>query len=754
MVAVTALCGWLAQRHASQVIALLGLVGGFATPLALSSGSDRPLPLFGYVLLLDFAFLFVAQKRRWPSVGLLALLGTLLIQALWIGTHMTHAWLGLGLVVLAVFALVFALVAAQAAGPERRRWIVSQAGALLMPFVFAAWFAQDRDMGDHVWPMACLAGLLAAAAGWIARRGDMPWLPFGSATGGVALAFTWAVARDFRFGLEGQKELLLCALGLTLLHLAIAELAVRRPVSEDVRHGARNAVLAAALGFQVLAFGAWTGTHLFGPWPWVGMSMAMALVVLRTVALGAPAATAVASTLLAGATVLLWSAGQVQGESIPLTLVWCGAIVCFGGAVLFALWLQRQRIPAWTFWAVATFGVPAMFATGAFETAADAAVEAPLAAALVLGAQVAFAATASRSSVLFACAAVSTWLAYGPNGFNAGGPVREAHFESLLTFSLIHLAVFTLWPIVRPAYWIGRTSAWRAAALVPLLWFPVVRALVAQHWPDAPIFLVPLAFEALAVFAALCLWFLRAQEDRAQRDGRIWFAGVAILFAAMLVPLQVGREEVAVTLALFAFGIALLRQRVDVRALHWIAALAIAAGTLLLVAVRTWGAFPHSSVRVWNMLAYAYLLPAAAGVLAARSLRHAAGAAVPAGIAGICAVLLVFAWINLEIANAYSSLPQFTWRFERVPARDLTASIAWAVYALVLLGLGVRQGRSALRWASLVLLMLTIGKVFLFDLGNLGGLYRAASVFGLGLSLLLVSVLYQRFVFRRPAVAE
>jgi uncharacterized membrane protein len=71
----------------------------------------------------------------------------------------------------------------------------------------------------------------------------------------------------------------------------------------------------------------------------------------------------------------------------------------------------------------------------------------------------------------------------------------------------------------------------------------------------------------------------------------------------------------------------------------------------------------------------------------------------------------------------------------------------------VLLGLGVSKSRSALRWASLVLLLLTIGKVFLLDLGHLSGLYRAASVFGLGLSLLLVSILYQRFVFRRvPAV--
>jgi uncharacterized membrane protein len=45
----------------------------------------------------------------------------------------------------------------------------------------------------------------------------------------------------------------------------------------------------------------------------------------------------------------------------------------------------------------------------------------------------------------------------------------------------------------------------------------------------------------------------------------------------------------------------------------------------------------------------------------------------------------------------------------------------------------------------------TIGKVFLYDLGELRDLYRVVSLVGLAVSLLLVSLLYQRFVFRRPS---
>lgn len=43
--------------------------------------------------------------------------------------------------------------------------------------------------------------------------------------------------------------------------------------------------------------------------------------------------------------------------------------------------------------------------------------------------------------------------------------------------------------------------------------------------------------------------------------------------------------------------------------------------------------------------------------------------------------------------------------------------------------------------------MLTIGKVFLVDLGNLQDLYRVASLVGLAMSLIVISLAYRRFVF-------
>jgi uncharacterized membrane protein len=47
--------------------------------------------------------------------------------------------------------------------------------------------------------------------------------------------------------------------------------------------------------------------------------------------------------------------------------------------------------------------------------------------------------------------------------------------------------------------------------------------------------------------------------------------------------------------------------------------------------------------------------------------------------------------------------------------------------------------------------MVTIAKIFLYDLGELRDLYRVGALLGLAISLIAVSLMYQRFVFRRSA---
>ncbi|MDB5539269.1 MAG: putative integral rane protein [Devosia sp.] len=69
------------------------------------------------------------------------------------------------------------------------------------------------------------------------------------------------------------------------------------------------------------------------------------------------------------------------------------------------------------------------------------------------------------------------------------------------------------------------------------------------------------------------------------------------------------------------------------------------------------------------------------------------------------------------------------------------------VYGFALLWGGVVFSSVALRGASLLVVLATIAKVFLYDVSGLEGLWRVGSFLGLGVALLAVSWFYGRYVF-------
>lgn len=83
-----------------------------------------------------------------------------------------------------------------------------------------------------------------------------------------------------------------------------------------------------------------------------------------------------------------------------------------------------------------------------------------------------------------------------------------------------------------------------------------------------------------------------------------------------------------------------------------------------------------------------------------------------------------------------------------VPDAEIYAySAVWLLFGLLLLFYGVWRKIPLVRKASLAVIILVVGKVFLYDAAELTGLYRVAAFFGLGVSLLGISWFYTRFVF-------
>ncbi len=114
---------------------------------------------------------------------------------------------------------------------------------------------------------------------------------------------------------------------------------------------------------------------------------------------------------------------------------------------------------------------------------------------------------------------------------------------------------------------------------------------------------------------------------------------------------------------------------------------------------------------------------------------------------GLALALFAFAVLNIEIAALFGLHGR---PFSMAPhgslAMQLAYSIGWLLYAIGLLVVGIRWQTKAVRWAAILAIAATAGKIFLLDVSSLGQLYRVGSLFGLAVVLILVSFLYQRFL--------
>ncbi|HNQ21615.1 MAG TPA: DUF2339 domain-containing protein [Phycisphaerae bacterium] len=80
---VTALAAGVAVHRRLLGVALLAVVGGFATPFFLNTGTNRQVALLTYIVLLDVGLLVCAAFRGWDVLRVLTRVGTILVFGLW-----------------------------------------------------------------------------------------------------------------------------------------------------------------------------------------------------------------------------------------------------------------------------------------------------------------------------------------------------------------------------------------------------------------------------------------------------------------------------------------------------------------------------------------------------------------------------------------------------------------------------------------------------------------------------------------------
>jgi len=109
MILVTAWNGFMCWVQDAELLALYAIVGGFSTPLLLSTGENHQLALFSYLLVLDAAVLVLIALRPWSKLLLGAFAGTVFFSIAWYAQYYSDAQFALTAFFVIVFFLLFAV---------------------------------------------------------------------------------------------------------------------------------------------------------------------------------------------------------------------------------------------------------------------------------------------------------------------------------------------------------------------------------------------------------------------------------------------------------------------------------------------------------------------------------------------------------------------------------------------------------------------------------------------------------------------
>ena len=227
----------------------------------------------------------------------------------------------------------------------------------------------------------------------------------------------------------------------------------------------------------------------------------------------------------------------------------------------------------------------------------------------------------------------------------------------------------------------------------------------------------------------------------------------------MAIPLQLDQQWVTIGWALEGAALAWIYTRIPHRGLL-LASVALFGVVFARLALNP-GIFeyePRGATRIFNWYLYTYVVTAVSFFVAARWFAKTDDTIVT-GLPRMshllpgAAVILLFLVLNIEIADYYATGPEISFRFGATLSQDLTYTIGWLAFGMLLLAAGIYARVKVARVTAVLLIAVTTFKCFLYDLASLEGLYRVASFVGLAFSLALVSLALQKYVLAKPKEA-
>jgi uncharacterized membrane protein len=510
------------------------------------------------------------------------------------------------------------------------------------------------------------------------------------------------------------------------------------------RFGFRQGAYLGLLGHLFLFATAIDPEWSIPPWPLFGALTVLTLA-LTTTSLAVHAGE-LHGAGVAAAAIVVFAWARVAGSAWSPTMVVAAEIVAAYALAWFVL--MRSRGP-WLFAAAGAIWTLFM-ASFTLGEASGASTPVPLAI-------VAIAATVNIA-LIFACAWSAQWEWVAPAAVVTAWWVenswQEQHLRPIdwsgsfaLAFTLY--AVFIAYPVVLGRRARASRDPYIAAIAGSVLFFFAGRTALVQGGYGQFVGVVPVLEGALT--AMLLRQLLRIEPSGSRDLGRLALvAGTSLAFITVAIPLQLHNQWVTIGWALEGAALAWVYRRVPHRGLlYWSFGLLAAVFARLALNPAVFVYEPRG-LRVFNWYLYAYAICAAAMFAAAWWLAPTddripslprASQVLPAA-----AVILLFLLLNIEIADFYATGREITFRFGVTLAQDLTYTIGWLVFGMLLLTGGISLHNQPARITAVALIAITAFKAFLYDMGSLGGLYRVGSLVGLAVSLSLVALALQKFV--------
>ena len=316
-------------------------------------------------------------------------------------------------------------------------------------------------------------------------------------------------------------------------------------------------------------------------------------------------------------------------------------------------------------------------------------------------------------------------------------------------FATLFFAIFAVVPLVTPL----TRSRWHRGFSLTLTGLPLVSAtafflaLYAMYWKET-VTLTWYSLALAAVYLALSSQFKRrtGSEPDVAKVLSLMHVAIAIAFITIAIPLKLGQHWITIGWLVESAVLLWVAVKSEAHFLRIFAGCTLALGVARLLFYDNFNA----DTLLLNARFGTYLVAIAImGGIVAAGKRFASEREMPFVKAAGVALNLLALWAFTLEANDYfhrQSLMGGGYTVERQweIARDFTFSAIWIVYGAMLMVIGFWKRSAFMRWQALVLIAVTIGKVFLYDSRELEQVYRILSFIALGVVLMAISYAYHR----------